>query len=321
LNEFHQLASGSSNQKRKLGPISESSNKKQKSTDLSTTPSTTPHQIPAVQSGLYAAERLSHAHWIRHAINLVVIGQFFFFVLNDAIYLYCLRIDDIAYLWWCDREGAIQSYGINFIQDLPHFLVLLLCFQRFNADNWGVISAIKGPGTTAKQHSISITLPPSVDVTFDPDSKLRGHYGIVGRGTRAFLAKSKSTDPRKKKNDKETLDGVDLVLKTYWPETSRTREDEIIGMAKKLGKGDVRVEGHLPDLICSYDFIKHSTGTIREQLGIPTKVNRVFRVMLSRRLYPITELTDEQFWKAFWECFRCKCRSHCYYLFLNFCLY
>jgi Fungal protein kinase len=242
----------------------------------------------------------------------------FFSVLNDAIYLYCLRIDDIAYLWWCDREGAIQFYGINFIQDLPHFLVLLLCFQRFNADNWGVISAIKGPGTTAKQHSISIPLLPSVDVTFDPDIKLRGHYGIVGRGTRVFLAKSKSTDPR---NDKETLDGVDLVLKTYWPETSRTPEDEIIGKATEIGEKNPHVEGHLPDLICSYDFVEHSTGIIRTHLGITTKGHRVFRVMLSRRLYPITELTGEQFWKAFWECFRCKCRLHCYYLFLNFCFY
>jgi hypothetical protein len=158
-------------------------------------------------------------------------------------------------------------------------------------------------------------LPPSVDVTFDPDNKLRGHYGIVGRGTKAFLAKSKSTDPR---NDKETLDGVDLVLKTYWPETSRTLEDEITGMEMNLGKDDSHVEGHLPDLICSYDFVEHSTGIIRKQLGISTKGNRV---MLSRRLYPITELTGDQFWKAFWECFPCKCRSHCYYLFLNFCLY
>jgi hypothetical protein len=32
----------------------------------------------AIQSGLYAAERLSHALWISHAINLVVISQFFF---------------------------------------------------------------------------------------------------------------------------------------------------------------------------------------------------------------------------------------------------
>jgi Fungal protein kinase len=228
----------------------------------------------------------------------------FLFVLNDSIYLYCLHIDDVAYLWWCDREGAIQSYGINFVQDLPHFLVLLLCFQRFDADNWGVISAIQKPETTAKPHSISIPLSPSVDVTYDPGNKLRDHYGIVGRGTRAFPAKSESTDPR---DAKKTLVKVDLVLKTYWSETSRTREDDIIEMAMKIGKTDPNVAGHLPDLICSYDFVEQSTGIIRKHLGVATEGNRVLRIMLFRRLYPITELVGDRFWKAFWECFRCKC--------------
>jgi hypothetical protein len=29
-------------------------------------------------------------------------------------------------------------------------------------------------------------------------------------------------------------------------------------------------------------------------------------VMLFRRWYPITDLIGEPFWKAFWDCFRCK---------------
>jgi Fungal protein kinase len=124
---------------------------------------------------------------------------------------------------------------------------------------------------------------------------LRGHYGIVGRGTRVFIAESESTDPRP---DKETLDGADLVLKTYWPETSRTPEDEIIGKAMEIGENNPHVEGHLPDLICLYDFVKRSTGIIRKQLGVATKGNRIFRVMLSRRLYPITDLKGKEFWKA-----------------------
>ena len=239
----------------------------------------------------------------------------FIFLLNDAIYLYWLHIDDIAYLWWCDREGVIQSYGINFIQDLPHFLVLLLCLQRFDADNWGVISAMRRPETTPEQHSISIPLSPSVDITFNPDNKLCGHSGIVGRGTQVFLVESMSIDPR---DSKKTLAKVDLVLKTYWPETSRTREDDMIRTAMKIGETNPHVAGHLPDIICSYDFVEHSTGVIRKLLGIPTNGNRVLRVMLSRRLYPITELVGEGFWNAFWECFRCKCWSNYHHLFLKF---
>jgi hypothetical protein len=45
--------------------------------------------------------------------------------------------------WWYDNEGAIQSHGINFVQNLPHFLVLLLCFERFTLKDWGVIPDFK----------------------------------------------------------------------------------------------------------------------------------------------------------------------------------
>jgi hypothetical protein len=32
--------------------------------------------------------------------------------------------DDVAYVWWYDRQGAIQSHGINFVQYLPYFTCL-----------------------------------------------------------------------------------------------------------------------------------------------------------------------------------------------------
>jgi hypothetical protein len=31
--------------------------------------------LPIVQSALYAAKRISHAIWISHAINLVIVGE------------------------------------------------------------------------------------------------------------------------------------------------------------------------------------------------------------------------------------------------------
>jgi hypothetical protein len=50
-----------------------------------------------------------------------------------------LPVDDVVYVWWYDKQGVIQSNGINFVQDLPYFLVLLLCFERSTLENWGVI--------------------------------------------------------------------------------------------------------------------------------------------------------------------------------------
>jgi hypothetical protein len=49
-----------------------------------------------------------------------------------------------AQLWilYFDRQGIVQSDGIHLIQDLPRFMVLLLAFQRFDLEDWGVVTAL-----------------------------------------------------------------------------------------------------------------------------------------------------------------------------------
>ncbi|KAF8877420.1 hypothetical protein BD779DRAFT_1677315 [Infundibulicybe gibba] len=70
-------------------------------------------RTPAIRSASHAAERMSRAFWVTHVINLVI-------------------IDDVAYVWYYDDRNTVQSFGINFLHDLPYFLVLLLAFQRFS---------------------------------------------------------------------------------------------------------------------------------------------------------------------------------------------
>ncbi|ETW83439.1 hypothetical protein HETIRDRAFT_426692 [Heterobasidion irregulare TC 32-1] len=48
----------------------------------------------------------------------------------------CPGSDDVMWIWWCNRQGAIQTEGIDFVHDLPHFLILLFALQRFELDNW-----------------------------------------------------------------------------------------------------------------------------------------------------------------------------------------
>jgi Fungal protein kinase len=210
--------------------------------------------------------------------------------------------DDVAYVWWYDKKGAIQSYGINFVQDLPYFLVLLLCFQCFTSEDWGIVSAFR-----PRDQHCGFLFPSSdnrsVSVTISENDKLHGHYRLVGRATKIFLALSKSPHPRKAG---ENLGGIELAVKVYWPEGSLTREMEIIDAAQQLGETYDEVNGHVPDLICSHDFGECSTATIRDSLGVKSEGHRILRVMLFRRLYPITGLTGEKFWKAFWDCFICE---------------
>jgi hypothetical protein len=186
-------------------------------------------------------------------------------------------------------------------------LVLLVCFQRLSPEDWGVVSTFR----ERKGGQIHITFPasinsPSIDVAVDLNDKLRGHFGLLGRGTHVLGARSNSADPR---DVRKNLKGMDLVVKVYWPETSRATEDEVIKVAQGIGATNENVKGHIPDLVRSHDFVEYSTYTFRKLLGFNTDGVRVLRVILSRRLHPITDLVGDEFWKAFWECFRCKSLS------------
>jgi hypothetical protein len=226
-------------------------------------------------------------------------------------------VDDVAYAWWYDNEGAIQSYGINFIEDLPHFLVLLLCFDRFSAKDWGIVSEFTEQA--AGNCVLSIPDPSCPDPTFtidiDQTKKIRGHFGIVGRATQMLTVTSQSTilirqGEARDLNDMEpeyrNLKDTELVLKVYWPEASRINEADIIDEAGRIAEGNSHVKGHLPDLIWARDFDEYSTKNIRKAFGIKSEGPRVLRVVLFRRFYPITDLTGDSFWKAFWQCFHCK---------------
>jgi hypothetical protein len=84
-----------------------------------------------VQMGLYAAEMFAANIVVKHIINLVVVG-----VLFRLLSAMTICLEDVAWVWCYDRQGIIQYSGINFIQDLPRFMVLLYALQRFSLADW-----------------------------------------------------------------------------------------------------------------------------------------------------------------------------------------
>jgi hypothetical protein len=142
-------------------------------------------------------------------------------------------------VWWYDNEGAIQSHGIDFIEDLPHFLVLLLCFERFTVKDWGIVSEFKPAG----QETVLSFPPPSLstlEALIKQTDKIRGHFGIVGRATEILHVSSQPKDPR---DSSKSLGGMELVAKVYWAEPSRTGEAEIIEKAQEIAEQSDDVKG------------------------------------------------------------------------------
>ncbi|KAF8881740.1 hypothetical protein BD779DRAFT_1788133 [Infundibulicybe gibba] len=286
------MVGGSSLGKRKRGAKSRLSRKRRNCENAK-------KHIPAMlRSASNAAEKMSRAFWVTHIINLVI-------------------VDDVVHVWYYDNEDSVQSFGINFIDDLPYFLVLLLAFQRFSLQNWGVmkeLQEVKIPAVSRvaspKEETISLRFgspessTPELRFNLSRNNlKALGYYRLRGRCTQMLKTTSSSKDPRDKTKN---LEGVEMVSKLYWPEESRISEVDALERARKVGETNEYIKGHLPDLIYTHDFDQYSTKYIRELFGIETGGGkRVLRWIAFRKLCPITNLVGDKFWRAFWECFRC----------------
>ncbi|KDN33810.1 hypothetical protein RSAG8_13097, partial [Rhizoctonia solani AG-8 WAC10335] len=71
-----------------------------------------------ITDALVRSAEMLHRCGRRHAFGLII-------------------VDATVWIWWFDRQGAIQSTGINFIEDLPRLMVFLFAIQRFPLADWG----------------------------------------------------------------------------------------------------------------------------------------------------------------------------------------
>lgn len=231
-------------------------------------------------------------------------------MLNRGVYTLnthtMLIADDVAWIWFFDRQGAIQTTGVNIIQDLPYFAALLFAFQRFGVRNWGIEPSL--------QNSTNIFAPfemrfPTEEgqrplkVLINPSDKIYDQFTLNGRSTRVLAAstRSKRRDPNGLK-----LSNRGLVAKIYWPEESRTNEAVAIERAHDLLK-DSALKRHLPTVICWID-LEHTTGDIREKLGLTDEntKSRVLRVLIAIRLEQLGSLRNEEKFLNGWKgCFEC----------------
>ncbi|KAG1730207.1 hypothetical protein EDB19DRAFT_2011946 [Suillus lakei] len=231
---------------------------------------------PVVQNGLYVAEMFA-----AHITRLHVIS----FIVNN----------DYIYVWFFDRKNVIQSTAINFVQDLPRLLVLLLIMQRMRYDQWGLNPVFEPEPGFSGEVMVEDT---QIDLELDLKSaECITHFGIRGRATTVFPVKSKALSGLRR--DPSFLnESPELVAKLFWPEETRQSEPDILD------------EGHVPELVWFYKFKGTSTSRIRIALGLKDakqakQGNRVMYILVFRKLIPITTLSGKEFLAAWWQIVKC----------------
>ncbi|KAK7040814.1 hypothetical protein VNI00_009410 [Paramarasmius palmivorus] len=225
----------------------------------------------AIQVAEYAADALGTQFSRAFMINYVVHGT-------------------VIHIWIFDNDTPLQSYGFDFIEDLPTFFVLLFILQRLPSVGWGIIPELY-------QDSIELESPDSSIVTFIPNDKdelLYSHSRLGGRSTQVLEGE---------------VDGRRAVLKHSRVEIWRHSEATLITIARKrceyFGNKLQDTLRCLPVVLGSRDFPELSTDRIRMQLKVEPKsaTTRIPRLVAFPWYEPITSLTKDMdlFMDAFCE--------------------
>jgi hypothetical protein len=218
------------------------------------------------------------------------------------------------YITWSDREGVIRSGGIDILDNLPHFLLVLLIIQRFDLGRWGIFTEFEGSPIHPKRDSKIKTI---LEATFDGgdtvhifpfDDLVHGGINVSGRSTNIAGARRVTGQDTDTTTSEKIKEGNDLVVKFSWPNKSRESEAKFIEMAKKFGEKNGLIKDHIPTMLGHMDppYLTCSTRRVRDFLGLEVDGERVLRIMLFRRLEEIKFLDEEHMVIAFLDCFFCE---------------
>ncbi|KAI0657861.1 hypothetical protein C8Q70DRAFT_245141 [Cubamyces menziesii] len=243
---------------------------------------------PAIQCAIYGAEMLSRAPVVPCAMGMLV-------------------QDDVVHVWIYDREGGIQSMGLNFLTDLPRFLVLLFAMQRLRLKDWGFIEkydlgAIAALGETEPRKPPS---PVKVDQFYiDTAVSIHRSLSLKGRGT--YVVRARHARPPHGQSPH-------FVAKFSWADCSRLPERELVQRGIDRAAGNEAVTKHMPYIAHSFELRECTTRTVRAALGIPPKhrlrpdksegaeVYRILRVTIVEWMEHLSTLSNERFLRGWFQ--------------------
>ncbi|PPQ66181.1 hypothetical protein CVT24_000158 [Panaeolus cyanescens] len=271
------------------------------------------------QLALYSAHRLSSFFDITHTFSMLLRGS-------------------TVLLHWSDRQGVVESYEFDYVQNLPHFIFLLLVLQRFSPARWGY-----GTEATPSLNNIDVdkqfvvemtpTLDPEVQTAvMDPETSVvrffpladrlnRPGVTLVGRATRAMggriVPKNSTWEDESNIQEKNNC-----MIKSYWPESQRESEVEIMKKVKAAAEGENDndklyefIRKHVPEMYCYLkpEFLGSSTATIRRFLKLASGQDdsceipgaRHLLLIVFKRLYGIQGLCEDEMIKFYIETYFC----------------
>ena len=204
------------------------------------------------------------------------------------------------------------------MDDLPHFLLLLLIFQRFDDAKWGHFAKCPRSGVSMERANdpmtVSLVANAETDekttVVFYPqEHEIYMGNTLIGRGTSVIGGREGPSPDSTHFGDAVKLqEGNDVVVKIYWPEETRTSEVEILKKAREYGERIDFIGNHIPEMVCHLDpnFPCSSTKTIRQFLGLHEDGSRRLRIIAFRRLLSIKSLKEKDMLTAYLQCFFCE---------------
>ncbi|KAI0038738.1 hypothetical protein FA95DRAFT_1149834 [Auriscalpium vulgare] len=268
-----------------------------------------PEQLPPViQCGVYTLEMMSQRGLGTHRAIVM------------------LMEDEKLWLFVSDREGVLQSHGLDFVEDFPRFVVLLYAFQRLEVQNYGLHETLNPGGLhfhTAcppENSQPDRTEPEPAHETFplvlksphteadilvriDPGDFIYNATAIIGRCPQVVGASNANISKMERPKP--------YAVKIYWPDKNRISEVDIIMAARRflrtVGLKNLRLDRHLPEILGYQDYTSEAPEDIRQKLGIelPTSSHRILRVIAFNMLQPIRELHGPEFVKAWFDCVKC----------------
>ena len=228
----------------------------------------------------------------------------------------------MLWVWYYDRQGIIQSDGINIIADFPRFLLLLLVFQRFTLEDWGVIPSLNPDATRAHEDDSTLRVAtgiPSLPITnLDPAILENSHlqeekiksillqlkqflshepHCLAGRATAVIAALA-------------TRDGdadLGMVCKIYHPEIQRRHEGKTLEVIHHIAdEEDPEMKKHLPTMFFYGDVPGCTTHRIRSMIKRQWKGHRTLRIVGFKKLEEMTEHSGITFVNAWLEVVTCQ---------------